>query len=327
MQSRARRRRAANAAGRVAVIAAVMLLARASQSGAQASTPTDGEGTVSVSYQNYYLTGHYDVEGRRTPNGATRSRALSVEFDYGLTDSLALTAVLPFISSKYTGPRPFYLVAGRPTYPGPLDDGTYHGALQDLRLELRYRTRAGPLTLTPLIGVVLPTHDYETIGEAVPGRNRREFQAGANAALPLDRALPHVYVQVRYVLAAAEKVRGYSAVRSMIEVEAGRPVASRLALRGMAVWQVRHKAPGPAEFFDDWRIHDRFMVSNYTNLGMGATISLTSSTSLYVVGMATVRGNYGAHIARLFSTGVSWNFGRRFEGFGEPAAPPALRTR
>ena len=45
-----------------------------------------GEGTVSVIYQNYYLTGHYSVDGRKTPNGATHSKAVAVEFEYGLTD-------------------------------------------------------------------------------------------------------------------------------------------------------------------------------------------------------------------------------------------------
>ena len=293
---------------------------------AQPLAPRAGEGTITVTYQNYYLTGHYSVDGRKTPNGATHSKAMAVEFDYGLTDRLTISAALPFIASKYTGPRPSYFVAGRETFPGPLDDGSYHGAIQDLRLEMRVGMKAGPVALAPLVGVVLPTHDYETVGEAVPGRNRRELQIGANAGMLLDPLLPRVYVRVRYALAAAEILRGYKAVRSTIDLEAGRPVTSWLALRGMTIWQLRHKAPAPAEFFDDWVIHDRFMVSSYTNIGAGATISLTPSTDVYAVGMATVSGKYGAHIARLLTVGVTWSFGGRFEGFGaanasRPAGP------
>jgi len=294
---------------------------------AQPGTPTAGEGTVSVTYQNYYLTGHYSVDGRKTPNGATHSKAAAIELDYGLTDRVAITATLPFIASKYTGPRPSYFVAGRETFPGLLDDGSYHGAFQDLRLEVRVGMRAGLVALAPLVGVVLPTHEYETIGEAVPGRNRRELQIGANAGMLLDPVLPKTYLHVRYALAAAEIVRGYPAVRSTIDLEAGRPVTSRLALRGMAKWQMRHDAPAPDEFFDDWVIHDRFMVSSFTNLGAGLTVSLTRSTELYAVGMATVSGKFGAHIARLLTVGVTWSFGGSFEGFGAANASRAAGPR
>ena len=308
-------------------LASVFLVTAAQTALGQSVTPEAGEGSVSLVYQNYYLTGHYSVEGRKTPNGATHSKAMSVEFEYGLTDRLTLTVVLPYIASKYTGPRPSYVVAGRLTFPGPLDDGSYHGAVQDLRLEVRRSVTAGPVALAPLVGVVIPTHDYETIGEAVPGRNRRELVVGTNAAMRLDPLLPRTYVHVRYALAAAEKLRGYPAVRSIIDLEGGRPITSWLSARGIAKWQLRHKAPAPAEFFDDWVIHDRFMVSSFTNVGGGITLSLTPSTELYAVGMATVSGRFGAHIARLLTLGITWNFGETFGGFGSPSASRAPRTR
>ena len=43
---------------------------------AQPWVPPQGEGTVSVTYQNYYVVGHYDVAGRPNINGATHARAL-----------------------------------------------------------------------------------------------------------------------------------------------------------------------------------------------------------------------------------------------------------
>ena len=82
--------------------------AAASNTFAQAWVPSAGEGTVTVSYQNYYNTGHYDRSNppRKTPNGATHAKSLLVDFNYGLTDNLAVSINLPFVSSKYVGPRP-----------------------------------------------------------------------------------------------------------------------------------------------------------------------------------------------------------------------------
>ena len=77
-------------------------------------------------------------------NGGTTSHVAIAEIDYGLTDTIALTVNLPFIASKYTGP-PVYFVGGVETHPGPLDDGTYHGAFQDFRVDVRRLFWAGPI--------------------------------------------------------------------------------------------------------------------------------------------------------------------------------------
>ena len=155
---------------------------------AQAWIPTKGEGTVSLTYQNYDVAGHYDARGRKNNNGGTQSHVAVAEVDYGITDTIGLTVNLPFIASKYTGP-PIYFVGGIETHPGPLDDGTYHGAFQDVRVEVRRLFWAGPIPVAPFIGASFPTHDYETVGEAVPGRHRRDLQIGANVGINLDRLL------------------------------------------------------------------------------------------------------------------------------------------
>ena len=41
---------------------------------AQAWVPARGEGTLSLTYQNYDVAGHFDVKGRKNTNGGTRSR-------------------------------------------------------------------------------------------------------------------------------------------------------------------------------------------------------------------------------------------------------------
>ena len=49
---------------------------------------------------------------------------------------------MPYIASKYDGPQP---------HPTKLDDGTYHGTVQDFRVALRY-VAPDKLSITPDCG-------------------------------------------------------------------------------------------------------------------------------------------------------------------------------
>jgi hypothetical protein len=292
---------------------------------AQAWVPPRGEGTVSLTYENYDVIGHFDSQGRANTNGGTRSQSLITELDYGATDTIGFSLSLPFIASKYTGP-PSYFVGPFVTFPGPLDDGSYHAAFQDLRIEARRMFLTGPLAVTPFIGGLFPTHDYETVGEAVPGRHRREIQLGASASARLDPSLGDGSVHVRYMYAAAERVNNFPYTRSNIDFEGDHAVTSRVALRGLARWQISHKGPTLAELEPDWVNHDRFIAPNYLELGGGASVSLTRSADVYALWVTTVSGSNGAHRERTLAVGASWGFGGGLGGLGA-GARPSQRSR
>jgi hypothetical protein len=306
--------------GWISVVLAI-LLAPAVSAVAQPWVPPPGEGTVSVTYQNYYVEGHFvGPTGERTGNGATHSKSLSAEVDVGLPDSIGLTVSLPYIRSKYTGSDVYY-VGGHPTFPGPLDDGQYHGAFQDVHVEGRRMFEFGRISLAPIAGLTVPTHEYETQGEAVPGRHRTEIQFGASAGTDLSNWLPSGYLDARYVLAAAERIDGIPAVHSNIDVEAGCGVMRRLSIRGLTSWQIKNKGPTVAELVaHGWSTHDRFIVSNYFNLGGGMAIQLTPSTELSGTWVSTITGDSGAHIARMLAVSLTRAFGGGLKGLGGP--PP-----
>ena len=289
---------------------------------AQASIPDRGEGTVTATYQNYDVAGHFDVQGHKNENGGTRSNALVAELDYGVFDRVALLVSIPFIASKYTGP-PYYYVGPFLTHPGPLDDGTYHAAFQDLRVEVRRQWWAGPVPVTPFVGFSFPTHDYETVGEAVPGRHRWDLQAGASAAADLDRILPGSYVHVRYAYGRMQEVNNFPFTRSNIDLEAGVAATSRILVRGLADWQIRHTGPSPAQLAPDWVNHDRFIAPSYVFLGGGPSLSLTRSTDVFVLLIATVAGSNGAHHQRTLAAGVTMALHSGLHGLG--GANPSRR--
>lgn len=299
-----------------------LAIAHASALPAQAQpwVPPPGEGTVSLTYQNYYVTGHYSLTGERTINGATHSKALVAEFDVGLPQSFGLTVSLPYIRSKYTGPD-IYFVGGVPTTPGPLDaDRAYHGAFQDLHAEARRMFEFTRVAVAPFAGITIPTHEYETHGEAVPGRHRTDFQIGASLGADLGRWVPSTYVHGRYALAVAEKIDDIPAVRSNIDLEGGYEVARRWTLKGLVDWQIRHKGPTIPELVaHGWDTHDRFIVSSYTNLGGGVTIRVRRSTELSGTWVAAVKGKSGAHISRGLSVTLTREFGGGLKGLsGNP---------
>lgn len=283
---------------------------------AQPSVPAHGEGSVSLVYQNYYTLGHFDLRGNQNTNGATHTKSLAAELDVGLTDKVALTVGLPFIASKYTGP-PSYFVAGIETFPGPLDDGIYHGAFQDWRVEVRRLFVAGPVSVAPFAGMSIPSHEYETQGEAVPGRHRPEFVVGASAGGTLDPLLPAAYVQVRTAFGAMPEVDDFPAVRNIIDLDGGYAITSWLTVRGLLGWHFRIKGPLAPELVPVWADHDRFIVGDYFNAGGGTTISVTRSIDIYGVWLSTVSGRNGAHAARSLTVGATWSFGGGFGGFGD----------
>ena len=284
-------------------------LASAATLAAQPWVPLRGEGTVSLTYQNYYVLGHFDVLGNRNKNGPTHTNAMVAELDVGLTDMIGLTVSLRFIASKYTGP-PEYFVGGIATHPGPLDDGTYHGTFQDIHVEARRMWSVGRFAFAPLVGVSVPTHEYETHGEAVPGRHRREIQIGGTGGADLEHIVPGAAIYARYAVSIAERQRGFPSVKSNLDVNADYAFARILGLRGLAGWQFRHKGPTIAQLAaDDWLGHDRFIVSSSVNAGGGFTLSVRRTTELYALWVATLSGSDGAHVARTLSVGAAWTFG------------------
>ena len=268
--------------------------------------PLEGEGQVTVTYQNIYVKYHLDYEGNRTDQGPVRSHTIITSIEYGLTDKLTLDASIAHVSSKFEG-----FVA--PVPHGPADTGKYHPSFQNLDLGVRYNIRSRPLVLTPFVAVTLPTHDYETRGHSAVGRGLREVRLGLNVGRDLEGILPRSYIQGRYFYSMVQGVEDFNLNRSNADWELGYFATDRISLRFTSAWQKTYgglQIPidrGHPHFHE---IHDQATKANFFRVGGGITFALTESLGLHLDYNNTATGA-NTHKPRGLQVGMSWRFGRR----------------
>ena len=298
---------------------------------AQAWLPFRGEGALTLSSQHLRLSGHFDSDGSRLPECAPSTAWVTIaEFEYGLTDRLALSARFPFVASRYTAsadePCTAELLQLHDEFQKQsphaeltsLDTGSYYATFQDLGFSLRYNLFNRGVTVTPVVGVTIPSHDYRTVGEAAPGQNRLALHTGVNIGRLLDPLIPGAYVHAQYTYSFVQSLFDIPLNRSDAEFEIGYAVTPTFAVRGLAAWQQTHGGlayrdaltralgadgqPGNPEVFLD---HDRLLATRYWHVGGGATVTLTDSVDLDSAVLTFVSGadsHYGVGV----TFGATW---------------------
>ena len=149
----------------------------------QAWTPPKGEGDYSVVFQDLYTRDHLLQDGSRIDAGHVTLLGVVQSLDFGVTDKLATPVAFPFGAGKYSGPVPSLL---------PIDNGNYHGSLQDKGIALRYNWLARPLVLTPFLFGLFPMNHYEHFAHSAIGSDSWEFRMVVNAAIILSRFCPEL---------------------------------------------------------------------------------------------------------------------------------------
>jgi len=303
------------------VFAAALILAIASsRAQAQAFVPAKGEGTVSFLYQDQFFRYHY---APTTPVDAGQIWARSMLYDvtYGVTDKIAVSFGIPLVVTRYLGAAPHFL-ASDPTKSNPIDDGTWHATIQDMRFDVRYNVTRNlwnkGIVVTPFVGTVAPSHEYPYFVHAGFGRNLNEVQVGASVAKLFERGIPGLVVQGRYAYGFVEQVMDISHNRSLGSVEAAYFISSKLRAFGMVGGQRTHggidflgartRAELPYEVFIH---HDQIQRENMLSVGAGGSYSLSDTVDLYGSWTGTVAQRNGHRLARGLSLGLSWSFTTR----------------
>jgi hypothetical protein len=284
--------------------------------------PLKGEGSVSLTFQNLDFGGHFNELGEKL-DGAVPSRAyLSIfQFEYAVADRWALTARLPYVASRFTGhdhePVTAFLREQyeqfRTTHPeasgSTLDTGDYYSTFQDFTFTLRYNAvERGSLMVTPVIGLTIPSHNYQTIGEAAPGQNLRALHVGVNVGRLLEPLLPNAYVHGRYTYSFVEDLLGVGLDRSAAEFEVGYGITPIVSVRALFNWAHTHGGVPFTQTLEDpflFLEHDRLLAVRYWHVGAGTTVSLTDSLDLDGA-VVTFLSGADTHYGLGISVGLTW---------------------
>ncbi len=276
---------------------------------AQAWLLPKGEGTVSFSYQNLYVTDHAYENSDAHDIGHILAHALTLDVDYSLTDKLAVRVAVPFIDSRYYGTKPHQL---------PTDDGTYHSTFQDFTTDVRYNLTKRRVVLTPFFRAVVPSNSYTYFAHSAAGRDLREYHFGANAGRRLNPWIPRAYVQAQYSYALVERVLGIAPNRSNYEFQLGYFLTRRFSL--LATGQGMYTHSGVNLDFnlfhaglptDQWTHHDQIAKASLFDFGGGTSFALSPSWQTFFTVAHSIEGRNGHLHAAVLTIGVSRSFGAR----------------
>jgi hypothetical protein len=280
--------------------------------GAQAWVPEKGEGAVTLALQDNFVKNHLGSGGQRIDSGHIRTFIALQDIDYGITNKLAVDVNIPFVLSKYYGPKPHQL---------PVDDGKYHGNWQDFRMSLRYNLRTRPFMITPFVALGVPSNDYIYFAHSAAGTDQREYVIGCSFLRNLESVLPRSYIQGSYLYLIPEQVMGIRTYRSRVDTDLGYFVTNRVAVRALASLQIGHAGyqvgDPPTDLGDfpirnpsniKWYHHDQTSRISYLNVGGSASLGLTKSWSVFLALFTTVWGRNGHALELGEVIGLSWNF-------------------
>jgi len=318
----------------------VLLLARAAA--AQAFVPPAGEGNISTTYQRTFARGHLDNDGVLFTGGEksfaedvdiVHAQSVLWDVEFGVTNRLAVNVSLPAIAARYEGTDPHLLgVTGRPS---SLDDGTYHGGLQDFHVGARFNLWSRPLALTPLVEVIVPSRHYESLGHSVIGLDLRALVVGVATGGFIDR-LPGAYFQAQVSRAVVQEVLGVRPNRTRVDGQIGYFITPRLAVQFLESYQLTHDGldffAGPpfilihssGQFppsFNYYLNHDRIERVSFLNLGGGLTYAINDSIDVFAAGSKLIWGR-NIHPPRGLSVGANWHF--RLHRRGPSPSPQRL---
>jgi hypothetical protein len=308
-------------AASAALVAVTLSVASPRVATAQAWLPAPGEGSVSVLYQNLFVHDHFLAGGGRVDRGQIQTNDLLFDITYGLTDRMTVTFAVPYVQTRYTGSA---------RHPSVLDDGRKHGGFQDLKFGVRYNVADGPITVTPFVGVNMPSHAYEYFAHAALGTRVREVEIGTYVGRVLSPRLPNAFVQTRYSYAFAETIAGIDHSRSSLDVEAGYFVRHDLRVFLMGAGQKTHGGIDTPDA--GWRAlppelgphHDRLARLEMLDVGAGAQFSLTPRIDLFGSFIRTLAGRNAHALSRGVTIGASWSFGGQIKSMslGDAPEPP-----
>ncbi|MDX1571351.1 MAG: hypothetical protein R3200_12775 [Xanthomonadales bacterium] len=257
-----------------------------------------GHGHISLTYQ-YIAVDGFTTGSRTAEIGTTDTHGLNFHLDYAVTDRWTVGIGVPLITKRWNGPSSS---AHRPDLIDPpqdqefIDDGEYHTEWQDLHLTASYAAKTdGPLTIEPFMAAGIPTHDYPHFAHAAVGQNLWRFEAGARIFYQPHFSRFYYGFHPRYVF--VEETLDTSVDHWLIDAEIGYFFNSSVSVRTFLIHKDGDGVTSTAADFPDrtsprWFQHDRMLIHNFTNLGVGVDWQVSPKYRLSFSAMTQVDGEW-----------------------------------
>ncbi len=270
---------------------------------AQAWLPSAGSGDMSLAYVDTWVTKHYLSAGNEVDAGHIRTFTYALGAEYSPTDRWMVSASLPLIESRYDGTKP---------HPTEVDNGAYHATFTDLRMEAHYQLLLQPFAIAPYVAYVLPTHTYETLGHAAPGRGLDETWVGVAVGKTLDQWIPRTYIYSRFTYAFVQAVQGIAHDKENVDIAMGHFFTPYLSLEGFWHWQqtlggIELPVPQTDPLF--W-YHDQLGRANYTAVGGSAAWSYSDHSQFSFSYSTDIAGRNGHKVDDTWTVSYDYEFGR-----------------
>lgn len=278
--------------------------------------PSPGDGTVSVEYQYTRITDHLfsrDVAGlvdsatgyvggpgNRFYYGDIFGQTVNTTVQYGVWRGLAVTGSAAYVTSMYAGKSP----------ESPLDDGKYHGSLQDASFTAEYMIAWQGFAIAPSVGARIPLKSYSTLGHVAVGKDLREYPVGISVGRSLDPVLPRAYVGGSFAYSFVEHHHEHSLDQRHFSLSAGYILSNSISLGG-ALQYVNtvdgidwYSDVNSEEAFHD---HDVAAKAEYVRAGGTASFALGRGFGISLSYIGTLSGE-NTHSGHSLNIAPTWRF-------------------
>lgn len=272
-----------------------------------------GEGALSFGLHSSRGEGTFSAGGQPFAAGDVDTRAAVLGVSYRFAERWTVEARLPWVRRRNQGflsHDPALLQPPRPNLQ-PIDDGRWHGGLQDLSATFRYDAYSDGMLVRPFVGVSIPTRSYPFFGNSAIGTRLHKGQLGVEMVRPIG--LSNFYWRAVRLRSDRTLVRERQHPCHRGELELGWIPADRLRLRVFVSERAGKGLPADADFGARtnlrWYHHDQNVEHSFRLAGLGAEYALGQRWSLSAVALRLVEGR-SIHRIRFASTlELAWHFG------------------
>ncbi len=271
-----------------------------------------GDASLRLEFQ-HVRTGNFEFDLGTADYWTTDTQVLLISGDYAISDRWTVFASLPYVRKRFTSTVPWggdphnpndpYWVDFVPPDKSFLDDGQYHGDIQDFSIGASYIALDGDrLTLMPFMSYGVPVTDYPFFAKAAIGKNLWTLPVGVNLTFVPYFSDWHFSGSIAYVF--SEQPLDVNVDYSLLHLSAGYWFTSKFSINAFLAGKYTWHGYQFLDFVDDaatfvypdefgteeWWNHDRLFAARHLNIGAGFDyflnenykVSGSAATSLWV---------------------------------------------